>query len=130
MKKVFLFLTGFMLVFALGLGLCHAADVTLQWDANTESDLAGYRVYYGTASRAYDQAKGSGLDAGLNTTFTVPGLVKGPTYYFAITAYDNEVPSLESDYSDEVSTNFAPGAPKVLRIKSVVEVTVEVTQPQ
>jgi hypothetical protein len=27
-------------------------SVTLAWDANTESDLAGYKIYYGSASRA------------------------------------------------------------------------------
>ena len=31
----------------------RAQQVTLTWDANTESDLAGYKVHYGTDSRAY-----------------------------------------------------------------------------
>ena len=31
----------------------RAEQVTLAWDANTESDLAGYRVHYGTASGSY-----------------------------------------------------------------------------
>ena len=26
--------------------LVSAAEVTLAWDANTESDLAGYKIYY------------------------------------------------------------------------------------
>ena len=31
----------------------RAEQVTLAWDANTESDLAGYKVHYGTASGSY-----------------------------------------------------------------------------
>jgi len=30
-----------------------AAHLDLAWNANTEPDLAGYRVYYGTGSRDY-----------------------------------------------------------------------------
>ena len=40
-----------MLLILLFLAWCtpaYALDVTLQWDANTEADLAGYRVYYKT----------------------------------------------------------------------------------
>ena len=32
--------------------------VTLLWDANTESDLAGYKVYVGVASGVYDPPTG------------------------------------------------------------------------
>ncbi len=36
--------------------LSYSAEVTLAWDANTESDLAGYKVYYktGSAGEPYD----------------------------------------------------------------------------
>ena len=30
-----------------------AAQVTVGWDPNTEPDIAGYKVYYGTVSRNY-----------------------------------------------------------------------------
>ncbi len=29
--------------------LAHGAQVTLAWDANSEPDVAGYNLYYGTA---------------------------------------------------------------------------------
>jgi len=77
-------------------GSALAADVTLAWDANTESDLAGYKVYYGTASGVY----GTPITIGTQTTYTVSSLPPG-TYYFAVTAYNTS--GLESGYSNEVS---------------------------
>jgi hypothetical protein len=34
-------------------GLAAADDVLLRWNANIDSDLQGYNVYYGTHSRSY-----------------------------------------------------------------------------
>ena len=48
------------------------------------TDLAGYKVYYGTASGVY----GTPTDAGNVTTYSLTGLTKGTTYYVAVTAYD------------------------------------------
>jgi chitinase len=73
-----------------------AANVSLAWDRNPESDIAGYRLYYGTASRNYT----ANLDVGNTDQHTVTGLVAGTTYYFAATAYD--ISGAESAYSAEV----------------------------
>jgi len=75
-------------------------QVSLTWDANSEPDLAGYRLYWGTASRTYTQTN----EVVNVTTTTVSNLTEEVTYYFAVTAYKNS--SLESDFSDEVS--FTP----------------------
>ena len=75
--------------------LAHAAQVTVTWEANTEPHLAGYRVYYGTASRDYDWS----IDVGKATTYTVPNLANGVTYYFASKAYTTS--KQESPYSAE-----------------------------
>lgn len=88
----------------------QAAEVTLAWDANTEPELAGYRLHYGTASGSYSVH----LDVGNVTTFQVTGLAAGTTYYFAATAYGAD--GTESGYSNEVShtvpqANRAPAAP-------------------
>jgi len=83
-----------------------AQSVTLAWDANTELDVAGYRLYYGTASRSYDQS----IDVQNVTTNAVGNLQEGTTYFFAVTAYSTS--GLESDFSNEVShtaTNSLPG---------------------
>ena len=80
-----------------------AAQVTLAWDPNTESDLAGYKIHYGTASNSYSVH----IDVHNVTTYTVTGLTDGQTYYLAATAYDAS--GNESGYSNSV-TYGAPGA--------------------
>ncbi len=77
-----------------------AADIPLAWDANTEADLAGYKVYYGTTSGAY----GTPIVIGKQTTYTITGLSAG-TYYIAVTAFNTS--GLESGFSNEVSTTIA-----------------------
>ncbi len=73
-----------------------AGSVTLEWDANTESDLAGYKLHYGTASGNYTQS----IDAGPALTVTAPNLTGGTTYFFVLTAYNTA--GLESLPSNEV----------------------------
>jgi hypothetical protein len=74
----------------------YAADVTLAWDPNSEPDLAGYVLYWGTSSRSYTFSD----DVGNTTTHTIPGLSVGQTYYITVTAYDTS--ANESGYSNEV----------------------------
>jgi hypothetical protein len=57
---------------------------TTNSDGTALTDLAGYKVYYGTASGVY----GTPTDAGNVITYTLTGLTKGQTYYVAVTAYD------------------------------------------
>jgi hypothetical protein len=75
-----------------------AGTAELAWDAVSDSRVAGYRVYYGTTPGVYLQSPGAGLDAGMDTTYTVSGLTSGIRYYFAVTAYG----AGESAYSNEV----------------------------
>ncbi len=61
-----------------------AKDITLEWDPNTEPDLGGYIVHYGTESGIYDQS----LDVGNFTSAVISGLDENTEYYFAISAYN------------------------------------------
>jgi Divergent InlB B-repeat domain/Fibronectin type III domain len=104
-------LFGFLIF--IGLMLCSlflpdrnafSAQVTLSWTAPTTNtdgtslrDLAGYKAYYGTASRTYSTA----TDVGKVTNCQITNLRDGQTYYFAVTAYDTS--GNESAYSNEVS---------------------------
>ncbi|HEX4665880.1 MAG TPA: fibronectin type III domain-containing protein [Chthoniobacterales bacterium] len=94
----------FLLLFLLGTDL-RAASLTLYWDANSEPDLAGYRVHYGTAKYPY----GSLVDIA-TTSATITNLKKGVTYTFAVTAYNTS--GAESDYSAPIS--YTVGSPKVI----------------
>jgi hypothetical protein len=69
--------------------------INLDWDSSTGPNLAGYKVYYGTASRAYSNS----TDVGNVTTHAITGLTKGQTYFIAVTAYDTS--HNETTYSDE-----------------------------
>jgi hypothetical protein len=60
------------------------ASVTASWSANTESDIAGYKVYYGKSSGSYTNS----INVGNVTTHTITGLSTGRTYYIAISAFD------------------------------------------
>lgn len=93
---------------ALFLFLCHASagnSVRLAWDPNSEPDLAGYRIYYGTKSGQWDMM----IDVGNVTTTIVSGLTPGTTYYFVATAYNTL--NLESDPSNEVSYTVPEPSP-------------------
>ena len=77
---------------------------TLEWtapvtnsDGSALTDLAGFRVYYGTSSGSYPQS----IDVGKVTTYPVPDLPRSVRYFFVVTAY-NQV-GVESDPSNECS---------------------------
>ena len=120
--------------------------VTLQWDANTEPNLFGYRIYYKEGASgnqdlaAYD---GSGLtyvgepydgqvvnsgfeikksdlpDPDASTvTCQLTGFSENDVYYFLVTAYDNE--GFESEPSSEVVFPFT-------HVSNVFNLSVEVT---
>lgn len=63
-------------------------SVTLSWSANGENDLAGYKIYFGTSSGNYT-ASGSPTVIGKVTSYTVTGLQRNTTYFFALSAYDS-----------------------------------------
>jgi hypothetical protein len=78
-------------------------DAAVSWTKNTEPDLAGYKIYVGTASGIYT-FPGSPFIAGKVTSYTVSNLPKINTYFFAMSAYDNA--GNESPLSAEVSKSL------------------------
>ncbi len=96
-------LLALLLLFAAPPAPVQAASVTLAWDANSEPDLAGYILRWGTASGNYTAQ----TNLATVTTNTVSGLAAGTTYHFAVSAYNTS--GLESGPSAEV-VYTVPGA--------------------
>ena len=95
-----------------------AADVTVVWDPNPESDIAGYIVSYGTSPGV----KTALFDGSPRTSQVITGLTVGTKYYFRVEAYNSSgmksVPSDELPYTvvtttvaDKVSPVVTSGTP-------------------
>lgn len=89
----------------------QADDVTFEWDANTESDLAGYRIYENIVSGSHVLGVESPdfVDSIPAGTETITISVDGEARYFVLTAYDTA--DRESSASNEVSHNAPPAVP-------------------
>lgn len=98
-------------------GEAQAAEIHLGWTAPTTNedgtpctDLAGFKLYQGDASRTY----GTPLDIPNKATTDVwvdVGPIEAKEIFFAVTAYDAYLN--ESEYSNEVS-HFFPGVPPAI----------------
>lgn len=99
-------LRGIVLTLVAGLALAQSAwCASFGWDPNTEADIAGYRLYYGSSSGNYTQS----VDVGKVTQATLSGLTAGNTYYAAVAAYNTA--ALEGTKSTEVSFTTAVTTP-------------------
>lgn len=100
-----------------------AHNVTLAWNANTETNLAGYKLYWGTASGSYTRSNV------LNTVTsgTITNLSSSVTYFFAVTAYNTA--GLESGFSTQVSWTSPTNAPPVLSMPAPFVAQKDITRP-
>lgn len=108
MKTRFILLFFVVLLVSLGSrSVVHATDVTLQWNAETDPNVVGYKLYYkaDTAGAPYN---GTGALEGASpvnvaslTSTTLSGLDPSHAYYFTVTAYD--AAGNEGPYSNNVS---------------------------
>jgi len=90
-----MFSSALMLIFQLPVRA--GQSVTLTWNPGAAADVAGYKIYSGTASHIYSNV----LPVGNTTNATLAGLVAGTTYYFAATTLDGA--GNESSFSNETS---------------------------
>jgi len=107
MKKLILTLAS--LIVLLSVGFAYGESIRLEWDPNSEPDLAGYRIYSSrTDGGPYSQIE----DVGNVTEYQMDmaGESDGAIYYVA-TAYDER--GHESDYSSqaEYTVDHTPPAP-------------------
>ena len=83
----------------------YAGQQALAWDPVADSRLVGYMLNYGTASGSYS----SKIDVGNATTYVVPNLSDGRTYFYAVTSYDAS--RIESSFSNEISATIPAVTP-------------------
>jgi hypothetical protein len=83
-----------------------AQSISLAWSPSSSPAVTGYKVFYGLASGNYTSV----IDAGGQTSLTIPGLAPGATYYLAVLAYD--AAGDQSLFSNEV-TNSVPAPPLI-----------------
>jgi len=133
MKKLF---TLMVVVSILLMANIAGADnnITFRWQANTEPDLARYKLYQTDTSGDYTKAQvvGEGnlvaiiiVDLSATppihpTEYTLNGVVDGE-HFWVLTAVD--VSNNESDFSNEVSAildSTPPDAPTILQITAIV----------
>ena len=103
-KLLPLALSLFFIFCLLNTNVAFAGSATLSWtppttnvDSTPLTDLAGYKVYYGTSSGNYTQS--ININNTATTTYQIDNLTDGTTYYFSVTAYDTL--NNESGYSNE-----------------------------
>ena len=93
----FILLTLNFLLFSV-LNSSAATQVSLQWDPNSEPDLAGYRIFSREQSQSYDYAAPSW--EGTDTFCTIYNLDETKTYCFVARAFDTA--GVESQNSIEL----------------------------
>lgn len=90
---------------AIGLVTCLAAtslaatvpDLTVAWNANSESNISGYKLKYGTTPGVYPNV----VSVGTTPSTSVSGLAEATTYYFVVSAINGS--GIESPMSAEIS---------------------------
>jgi hypothetical protein len=88
----------YLFIFAVAILLATASRLSAQtvlWDANSEPDIAGYILFYGSASHAYSNQ----VDVGNRTSYN-PNVDWSRTWYFAVQAYSRA--GITSPLSGEV----------------------------
>ena len=101
-KKASLAVLSAWLVLLVQLPVFAVQDAVISWNPSSDTKVVGYKIYYGSSSRAYTSV----VDVGNATNVTISGLTEGSTNYFAATTYAAE--SSESSYSEEVVCVSSP----------------------
>ena len=98
LKLLFLFvLISLLSMVTLFVQGARGAQVTLAWNASSDTAVTGYKLYWGTQAGQYALL----ADVGKSVSQVVSDLQSGTSYHFAATAYNAQ--GVESNYSNEVS---------------------------
>ena len=107
MKKLFLIVAVLSFIFGCTV-FANAAEVKLAWDANSETDLAGYKVYMSTDQGATWTA---GVDVGNITAHTYPDVPDTGLILFRVSAYDANNETIRYEAGAWYCKDFLPVLP-------------------
>lgn len=113
-------LMGLMMVLGLAQGWAAPGQVKCSWDANTETNVSGYRVLWGLASQRYTST--NTVLGRLNNSVTV-ALPVGVSY-LVVQAFDNVE---DGPFSYEIVWTNAPPPPlppKNFKVTAVIQASV------
>lgn len=85
-------------------------NAVLSWNANTDPDIAGYKLYYGRAAGSYLGSVTVGL---VTTTTLLAQLVQDGMWFFGISGFDTS--NNESAISSAVSKRIIQVDSKLIR---------------
>ncbi|HNP30171.1 MAG TPA: fibronectin type III domain-containing protein, partial [Nitrospirales bacterium] len=90
-----------------------SADVSVSWNPNSESDLAGYKIYKRTLpSQDFGQPIFSGMPSNPSSpSITVTGLATGTTYGFISTAFDTSGNESAPSVEKQITLTTSPPPP-------------------
>lgn len=80
-------------------------EIIISWDANPESDVAGYKVYWGTKPSPFFE---NVINVGNSLGHTIPALTAG-RYYVGVTAYDSDYRPANDNPATIVNENQTNG---------------------
>lgn len=88
-------------------GATTPGSVSVAWNRNTETNISGYKIYWGESTRQYTKVQ----DVGTAIEATLTSLTNGQTYFCAVTAYNTD--GQESPFSSEITLTYIsePAAP-------------------
>ncbi|MBM3845950.1 MAG: fibronectin type III domain-containing protein, partial [Verrucomicrobia bacterium] len=93
--------------------MARAEEATIAWDPPSDAaGVVGYRLHFGTATRAYSIS----TNVGSATSFVVRNLSPGVRYYFAATSLNSA--GTESLYSTEISYFVLERLPEIPALAS------------
>jgi len=100
-------------------------NVQVTWDANSEPDLAGYRIWWGTQPDVYPNSMD--VEPATATLDVINGLSEGTTYYIAVTAYDLALNESAKSLWTSITPDISPPTFSNISAGSITENTATIT---
>lgn len=121
MKKIS-FITSVLAVLFFAANAFAAGIVTVNWSKNSEPDIAGYNIYYGTSSGSYSEEMYVDQDtfcADTSCSYQFNSLQEGQTWYFVLKAVDDggqESVGLSNETSKYIESSYTVGGVSISQI--------------